>query len=276
MNDHQLQLLREAYQRNSNDYKLIHGYLKGGINRLEVGEAMMGLMDMLEQSADMMVIMLDRIIEAGLKPPVQDRFIQKPLNYGTGKTFTPKATPTPDVKKSLTDDDFVPPNFIPDDELVKPVGKATASGDPMITDKQKKAVYAIGKYKLGLTMDQIQDYCHDLFGCKYEELDMRNASDFIGKLESYNANREATITKPSVSESVVSAGVYTNQNTNVTNRPGGPATPAQIKTIYGVGIKNMTLEQVDERCKELYDCVPDELTMRDASEFIDLLRTAAK
>lgn len=57
---------------------------------------------------------------------------------------------------------------------------------------------------------------------------------------------------------------------------GPAATPAQVKAIYAIGRNEhqMGLNQVDDRSQELYGSSPAELTKRQASEFIDRLRTA--
>jgi hypothetical protein len=58
---------------------------------------------------------------------------------------------------------------------------------------------------------------------------------------------------------------------------GPAATPAQVKAIYAIARNEhqLSLSQVDERSQELYGATPAELTKRQASEFIDRLRTAS-
>jgi hypothetical protein len=57
---------------------------------------------------------------------------------------------------------------------------------------------------------------------------------------------------------------------------GPSATPAQVKAIYAIARNEhqLTLGQVDERSQELYGATPAELSKRQASEFIDRLRSA--
>jgi hypothetical protein len=51
------------------------------------------------------------------------------------------------------------------------------------------------------------------------------------------------------------------------------ATSSQVKAIYAIGRERQ--ESPDERCKAVYGCLPGELSKRQASEFIDLLRKPA-
>lgn len=52
------------------------------------------------------------------------------------------------------------------------------------------------------------------------------------------------------------------------------ATPAQVNAIYVIGRNNMlSNDEVDERCRQLHNAVPAELTKRQASEFIDELKS---
>jgi len=51
------------------------------------------------------------------------------------------------------------------------------------------------------------------------------------------------------------------------------ATPSQIKAIYSIGRDSGVLEPaVDERCRALFGAVPAQLSKRQASRFIELLR----
>jgi hypothetical protein len=52
------------------------------------------------------------------------------------------------------------------------------------------------------------------------------------------------------------------------------ATAPQVKAIYSIGRGQPSLGEsgVNERCKERYGCLPPDLSKRQASEFIDLLR----
>lgn len=58
---------------------------------------------------------------------------------------------------------------------------------------------------------------------------------------------------------------------------GAPATPAQVKAIYVIGRNEHHLsdQEVDEHSRTLYGLVPTDLTKRQASEFIDRLKTAS-
>lgn len=52
------------------------------------------------------------------------------------------------------------------------------------------------------------------------------------------------------------------------------ATPAQVNAIYVIGRNNMlSNDEVDERARQLHGRVPAELTKREASEFIDQLKS---
>jgi hypothetical protein len=61
------------------------------------------------------------------------------------------------------------------------------------------------------------------------------------------------------------------------NRPVLPATEPQIKAIYAIarGAQAMDDAEVEARCRELYGAPPAELSRRQASEFIDVLKTGA-
>lgn len=51
------------------------------------------------------------------------------------------------------------------------------------------------------------------------------------------------------------------------------ATPSQIKAIYSIGRDSGVLEPaVDERCRALFGAVPAQLSKRQASRFIEVLR----
>lgn len=60
-------------------------------------------------------------------------------------------------------------------------------------------------------------------------------------------------------------------NGNVTQ-----ATPAQVKAIYVIGRNEHQLseDELDQRCRQLYGVNPAQLTKRQASEYIDRLKTA--
>ena len=62
----------------------------------------------------------------------------------------------------------------------------------------------------------------------------------------------------------------------VQDRPNQAATSPQVKAIYAIGRRQYARDQagMDERCREAYGCPPGELSKRQASEFIDLLRQA--
>jgi hypothetical protein len=53
-----------------------------------------------------------------------------------------------------------------------------------------------------------------------------------------------------------------------------PATEKQLKAIYAIGhnARKLSEEGVDQKCKQLYGCSPRDLSKKDASEFIDLLK----
>ena len=55
------------------------------------------------------------------------------------------------------------------------------------------------------------------------------------------------------------------------------ATAPQVKAIYSIGRGQPRLGEagINERCKERYGCLPPDLSKRQASEFIDLLRRPA-
>jgi hypothetical protein len=59
--------------------------------------------------------------------------------------------------------------------------------------------------------------------------------------------------------------------------PPPGATAPQVKAIYSIGRGQSGLGEagVEERCKERYGCLPPDLSKRQASEFIDLLRRPA-
>ncbi len=60
----------------------------------------------------------------------------------------------------------------------------------------------------------------------------------------------------------------------VRDRGGVAATSAQVKAIYAIARDLPTLgtDGVEENCREKYGCLPSELSKRQASELIDLLR----
>jgi hypothetical protein len=53
-----------------------------------------------------------------------------------------------------------------------------------------------------------------------------------------------------------------------------PATGPQVRAIYAIAHGTLSLgdEELDERCRERYGCLPAALTRRQASEFIDALK----
>jgi hypothetical protein len=62
----------------------------------------------------------------------------------------------------------------------------------------------------------------------------------------------------------------------VRDRAAGGPTPSQLKAIYAIGRKHNEAEAaIDERCRAVYGRAPAELSKRQASEFIDLLRRPA-
>ena len=63
----------------------------------------------------------------------------------------------------------------------------------------------------------------------------------------------------------------------VRDRNGDAATAPQVMAIYSIARGQATLGEagVDERCRSTYGCSPAELSKRQASEFIDLLRRPA-
>ena len=60
----------------------------------------------------------------------------------------------------------------------------------------------------------------------------------------------------------------------VRDREKEPATPSQIKAIYAIGRdqRGGGGAAVDERCRAAFGCLPADLSKRQASELIDLLR----
>jgi hypothetical protein len=63
----------------------------------------------------------------------------------------------------------------------------------------------------------------------------------------------------------------------VRDRRAEPATASQVKAIYSIGRDHREAEAaVDQRCRERFGRPPAQLSKRQASEFIDLLRAAAK
>lgn len=60
-------------------------------------------------------------------------------------------------------------------------------------------------------------------------------------------------------------------------RPVLPATEPQVKAIYAIarGAQMLDEAELDARCRERYGCVPNELSRRQASEFIDALKLGA-
>ncbi len=74
---------------------------------------------------------------------------------------------------------------------------------------------------------------------------------------------------------VVDAPVARSKNLKVVqDRRNQAATSPQVKAIYAIGRRQYARDQagMDERCREAYGCPPGELSKRQASEFIDLLR----
>jgi len=65
--------------------------------------------------------------------------------------------------------------------------------------------------------------------------------------------------------------------TGVAERPVLLATEPQIKAIYAIarGAQALDDAELEARCRERYGCAPQELTRRQASEFIDALRLGA-
>lgn len=190
MNQQQLKMLKEAYQSNANNYKRIADYLKTSTYRDTLDEALNKLIEMLTESSDMMSEMLSKIEEVGKQAPVADRFIQKPLNHGTGKSWTEhKAAMGESQFKALYQGEFppkekqygVPPNFVPKSEAREPIGRANSEGIPMVTQMQMNAVYGIGSSK-GMSKDELKEYCKNLYGCSISELTKNQASELLDKL----------------------------------------------------------------------------------------------
>jgi hypothetical protein len=61
------------------------------------------------------------------------------------------------------------------------------------------------------------------------------------------------------------------------DREAPPATEPQVKAIYAIARGSLALDEaeLDERCRDRYGVSPQELTRRQASEFIDALKTGA-
>jgi hypothetical protein len=56
-----------------------------------------------------------------------------------------------------------------------------------VTEKQLKALYAVGKAKLRLSNGQLDDRCVELFGVKPSELSKREASQWLGQMQEQSA-----------------------------------------------------------------------------------------
>jgi hypothetical protein len=56
--------------------------------------------------------------------------------------------------------------------------------------------------------------------------------------------------------------------------PPASATGAQVQAIYAIGRsrRSAAASEVDERCRQTYGCLPNDLSKRQASEFIEALR----
>lgn len=63
----------------------------------------------------------------------------------------------------------------------------------------------------------------------------------------------------------------------VSDRPVLQATEPQVKAIYAIarGTQALNDAELDARCRERYGCMPQQLTRRQASEFIDVLKLGA-
>lgn len=62
-----------------------------------------------------------------------------------------------------------------------------SAGAAMITEKQLKAVYAVGKAEKKWTEQQIEDYCLETYGVRPGDLSKQSASEFIGWLKGESA-----------------------------------------------------------------------------------------
>lgn len=76
---------------------------------------------------------------------------------------------------------------------------------------------------------------------------------------------------------VVDAPVARGNLKVIRDRGKEGATSSQVKAIYSIGREQHALGDagVEERCRAVYRCLPAELSKRQASEFIDLLRRPA-
>lgn len=83
--------------------------------------------------------------------------------------------------------------------------------------------------------------------------------------------------RPHQATRVVDSPVTRPGNLKVVRDSGEGATPSQIKAIYRIGRDQPDLgeEGIETRCRALFGRLPAELSKRQASEFIDLLRRPA-
>ena len=87
---------------------------------------------------------------------------------------------------------------------------------------------------------------------------------------------QADAERPTAATRVVDSPVARPDGLEVRNGVEG-ATPSQVKAIYCIGRDqpDMGEEGVEERCRDVFGRLPAELSKRQASEFIDLLRRPA-
>jgi hypothetical protein len=91
--------------------------------------------------------------------------------------------------------------------------------------------------------------------------------------EDYDFSNDAGRRRPDGEARVVDAPVVRRRLKMV--RDGGEsATGPQVKAIYAIGRSRGSRPEVDveERCQQLYGCLPADLSKRQASEFIEALR----
>jgi hypothetical protein len=88
---------------------------------------------------------------------------------------------------------------------------------------------------------------------------------------------QADAERPGDATRVVDSPVARPGGLKVVRDGGDGATPSQIKAIYCIGRDQPDLGQegVEERCRAVFGRLPAELSKRQASEFIDLLRRPA-
>ncbi len=98
----------------------------------------------------------------------------------------------------------------------------------------------------------------------------------VGSLGPANREQRRETPPPGQGGRPTLTSITGNQNLNgrPEARPALPATEPQIKAIYAIGrgAAGVDEEAIEARCRELYRVPPQELSRRQASEFIDTLK----